>query len=91
MGKRNNYQSLQNRVNKVAYYLNNMKVETAQDVYFANGMEKALSIIENRPPSYRKYKRNSLKQKIRSSLLLLQLKALYFGGIAIDKFKEKKI
>ncbi|KIL74349.1 hypothetical protein SD78_1418 [Bacillus badius] len=71
--------------------MDSIKIETLQDVYFYNGIEKALSVIENRPSSYKKYKRNNLKQKIRSCLLLLQLKALFFGRKSIDKFKEKKI
>lgn len=77
--KKNQMDQLKKSISKIAKYMDDMKAETNEDVQFYNGMERAMSILEDRPTVFKKppqQNKNTLKQKIKSKLMYI---AFYFA------------
>ena len=51
--KTNQVKQWQQSINGIAKYIDKLEINTKDDVSFYNGMERALSFIENREPVYK--------------------------------------
>ncbi|MEG0694181.1 MAG: hypothetical protein RR440_00400 [Erysipelotrichaceae bacterium] len=72
------------KIVNVANYMGKMDIATNDDVQFYNGMERALSIIEDRPPVYKEklnteIVKDGLLNKIKCHLFYLYQKS-FAGG-----------
>lgn len=81
--KKNQNKNQYIKIANISNYMDKMTINTNDDIQFYNGMERALSFIEDRPPVYKEQlhnevKRDGLIDKIKFHLFYLQSKLV--GG-----------